>query len=255
RSCGRTAPTPLPAARAPGSGPMAGSAPRPRGSSRRAALGQIEQVPRPLIPFHVLGRDRTADEVGKRILPAGASAAAGPAGGGRPMAVEIIFETHSISTDNEAGIATGWLPGRLSARGRELARALGERRRADRPDVVFVSDLARAVETAELAFAGSGIPIRQDPRLRECNYGELNGMPTARLAAERRRRIDEPFPGGQSYREVVAAMRAFLRGGRTLEELVDAPFAWQEGWHYTLPTGWTGAPTSAPVAGPQSGAR
>ena len=28
------------------------------------------------------------------------------------MAVQIIFETHSVSTDNEAGVATGWLPGR-----------------------------------------------------------------------------------------------------------------------------------------------
>ena len=35
------------------------------------------------------------------------------------MTVEIIFETHSITVDNEAGIATGWLPGRLSAAGRE----------------------------------------------------------------------------------------------------------------------------------------
>src|SRR6185437_3493056 len=166
------------------------------------------------------------------------------------MAVEIIFETHSISTDNEAGIATGWLPGRLSARGRDLARELGERRRADAPAVVFVSDLARAVETAQLAFGGSSIPIRQDARLRECNYGELNGMPTVRLAAERSRHIDEPFPGGQSYRQVVEATADLLRdlvrkwdgqrvvivshsanrwaldcllGGRRLEDLVDAP--------------------------------
>src|SRR5579885_894089 len=184
------------------------------------------------------------------------------------MAVEIVFETHSISTDNEAGIATGWLPGRLSARGRELARELGERRRADRPDVVFVSDLARALETAALAFAGSGIPIRRDSRLRECNYGQLNGMPAARLAAERSRHVEEPYPGGQSYRQVVEAMRAFLcdlaagwdgrrvviishsanrwaldclLGGRRLEALVDAPFGWQEGWRYTLPSAW-GAP-------------
>lgn len=189
------------------------------------------------------------------------------------MTIEIVFETHSISTDNEAGIATGWLPGRLSARGRELARELGERRRADQSDVVFVSDLARAVETAELAFAGSGIPIRRDARLRECNYGELNGMPVARLAAERRRHIDEPFPGGQSYRDVVEAMRTFLRdlaagwdgkraviishsanrwaldcllGGRSLEELVGAPFGWQEGWRYTLPSGWGGAHPDSP---------
>lgn len=30
------------------------------------------------------------------------------------MAVELVYETHSITTDNEAGIATGWLPRRLS---------------------------------------------------------------------------------------------------------------------------------------------
>jgi broad specificity phosphatase PhoE len=178
------------------------------------------------------------------------------------MAVEIIYETHSLTTDNEAGFATGWLPGRLSENGRDLARALGARHRDDTLAAVFVSDLARAVETAEIAFAGSGIPIHQDARLRECNYGTLNGMPVARLAAERSRHIDVPYPGGQSYRQVVAAMRDFLRdlaarwdgctvvviahsankwaldfllNGTALEALVDAPFGWQEGWSYTLP--------------------
>lgn len=27
------------------------------------------------------------------------------------MAVDLVFETHSISVDNERGIATGWLDG------------------------------------------------------------------------------------------------------------------------------------------------
>jgi alpha-ribazole phosphatase/probable phosphoglycerate mutase len=183
------------------------------------------------------------------------------------MAVEIIYETHSLTTDNEAGFATGWLPGRLSERGRDLARELGARRRGDDLAAIFISDLARAVETAEIAFAGTGIPIYRDPRLRECDYGALNGMPVARLAAERARHIDEPYPGGQSYRQVVAATADFLRDlaanwdGRTvlivahsankwaldallkgiaLEDLVDAPFGWREGWRYTLPIGWAG---------------
>ncbi|MDQ2879898.1 MAG: hypothetical protein M3Y48_01215 [Actinomycetota bacterium] len=43
----------------------------------------------------------------------------------------IVFETHSWSEDNDRGVATGWLPGRLSERGRELARQLGARRRDD----------------------------------------------------------------------------------------------------------------------------
>ena len=140
-----------------------------------------------------------------------------------------------------------------------------------RIDAVFVSDLARAVETAEIAFAGTAIPIHQDPRLRECNYGQLNGTSVERLAMERSRRIDEPFPHGQSYRQVVDQTRDFLRDlaadwdgsqvvivahsanrwalqhlldGVALESLVDAPFAWQPGWRFTLPTGWNGrAPT------------
>ena len=166
-----------------------------------------------------------------------------------------------MTTDNEEGVATGWLPGRLSETGRELARALGERRRDDGLAAVFASDLARAVETAEIAFDGSGLAVREDARLRECNYGELNGRPVAEIDAEKLRRIDEPFPGGESYRDVVARTRDFLADlsqelddarvlliahsanrwalehlllGTALEELVVAPFEWQEGWTYRL---------------------
>jgi 2,3-bisphosphoglycerate-dependent phosphoglycerate mutase len=46
------------------------------------------------------------------------------------MPVSVVFETHSITVDNERGVATGWLPGELSERGRDLSRELG-RRRAD----------------------------------------------------------------------------------------------------------------------------
>ncbi|MFE0187940.1 histidine phosphatase family protein [Streptomyces sp. NPDC058989] len=184
------------------------------------------------------------------------------------MAVEILYETHSLTEDNENGIATGRLPGRLSVQGRSLAAQLGERRRNDDLAAVFVSDLHRAVETARIAFADTGLPIHQDPRLRECDYGDLNGCPVTDLAAERSRHIEEPFPGGQSFRQVIAATADFLHDldagwsgrrvliiahsankwaldclltGAAIEDLVDAPFGWQEGWHYTLPTGWSAA--------------
>ena len=181
------------------------------------------------------------------------------------MSVELVFETHSVTLDNERGIATGWNDGRLSERGRALAARLGERRRNDGVDGIFASDLGRAVETVEIAFAGSGIPVHFDARLRECNYGEWNGMPVARLAAERRRRIREPFPGGESYLDVVDRVAGFLAdlardwegrrvllvghsatrwaldhllAGVPLEDLVDAPFEWREGWRFLLPSGW-----------------
>lgn len=171
----------------------------------------------------------------------------------------IVFETHSRTVDNERGVATGWLGGALSADGRALAEGLGERRRDDRLDAVFSSDLARAVETAEIAFAGTDIPVFLDWRLREIDYGELNGAPADAIAAERARRVDRPFPGGESYRDAVGRVASFLddlRGGcagervllightatrwaldhlldgRRLEVVVAAPFDWREGWEY-----------------------
>lgn len=177
------------------------------------------------------------------------------------MAVEIIYETHQTSTDNEAGIATGWLPGELSALGRAQAVELGARRRHDGIAAVFTSDLRRAVDTAEIAFAATDIPIIQDIRLRECNYGALNGASVARIAAERANRVTTPFPGGQSYEDVVRATELFLRdlasdwdgrrvliiahsanywalqvllGGANLEDLVVATFDWQPGWFFAL---------------------
>jgi broad specificity phosphatase PhoE len=178
------------------------------------------------------------------------------------VAVELVYETHSLTLDNERGFATGWLPGELSGAGREGARALGERRRDDGIACVFTSDLRRAVQTAELAFERSSLEVRQDERLRECNYGELNGAPVD-LLEPRTRFLDEPFPGGQSYRDCVESMRTFLEDvvaeldgrrvlvighsaqrwalqhlleGVPLEDAVDAPFDWREGWEYVVPT-------------------
>jgi broad specificity phosphatase PhoE len=126
------------------------------------------------------------------------------------MSVAIVYETHSTTLDNERGFATGWLPGELSSAGRENAADLGRRRGSDGIDAVFTSDLARAVETARIAFGHFGVPIIQDARLRECNYGDLNGAPVATLNGDRASRIEAPFPGGESYRQVVHRKRDFL---------------------------------------------
>lgn len=176
------------------------------------------------------------------------------------MSVQVVYETHSTSEDNEHGIATGWLGGTLSQAGRRQAVQLGERRLDDGIQTVFASDLNRAVETAEIAFGDSGVPVVLDWRLRECDYGEMNGLPRALLDAERRRRVDEPFPGGESWREAVARVEGFLdelvgereggrvllighvatrwaldhRAGVPLERLVDQEFGWREGWEYEL---------------------
>jgi broad specificity phosphatase PhoE len=173
--------------------------------------------------------------------------------------IEIVFETHSTTEDNERGVATGWLPGRLSAAGLEQARAMGDRRRRDGLAAVFTSDLARAIETTTIAFDNTSTPILYDWRLRECDYGELNGMPVDDLHRDRRAHVDEPYPAGESWRQATDRVgrllndlssrwdgRRVLIVGHTatrwaldhklrrepLEGLVDAPFAWQPGWEY-----------------------
>lgn len=177
------------------------------------------------------------------------------------MITQIVFETHSWSEDNETGVASGWRHSRLSARGRNLAAGLGERRRNDGVVAVFTSDLERAVETAKIAFSESPIPIFCDWRLRECDYGAGNGMPAATLHADRKRYLDQPYPGGESWRQAVARAGRFLGDlplrwegkrvlmighvatrwalehylkGVALEDLIDADFNWREGWEFEL---------------------
>ena len=59
----------------------------------------------------------------------------------RGRVTTVVYETHSTSEHNEAGIATGWLGGALSAAGRAQAVELGERRRDDGIELVVASDL------------------------------------------------------------------------------------------------------------------
>jgi alpha-ribazole phosphatase/probable phosphoglycerate mutase len=177
------------------------------------------------------------------------------------MAIQIVYETHSTTEDNEQGIATGWLPGRLSVAGRTNAAALGRRRVDDGLAAIFVSDLRRAIETVEVAFADSGIPVLMDWRLRECDYGQLNGAAAPHVHADRRKYLDLPYPAGESWRQATERVRRFLfdlplrwegrrilvvghaathcgldhfLGGKGLEEAILADSGWQEGWEFRL---------------------
>ena len=125
--------------------------------------------------------------------------------------IELIFETHATSVDNENGLASGHWDAPLSALGENQAVALGHRYPAGVEMGVFCSDLRRSYATAEIAFRGrEDIVIRKDPRLRECDYGRWTRAPHTQVAEARASRVDVPFPDGESYLECTKRISAFL---------------------------------------------
>lgn len=123
------------------------------------------------------------------------------------MSVKITYFVHGTTVDNELGRATGWLPGVLSREGKHQARLLGEQVADQQFDVVFCSDLQRAVDSAELGF-GDKYQIILDRRLRECNYGGFNGA--AEDDFTKQEYIQTPFPDGESYAGVEQRLRSFI---------------------------------------------
>lgn len=78
------------------------------------------------------------------------------------MTVRITYFVHGTTTENEQNRATGWLSGELSVVGKQQATELGRLVADKKFDVVFCSDLTRAVDSVERAF-GHRCPIIQDP--------------------------------------------------------------------------------------------
>jgi len=117
------------------------------------------------------------------------------------MAIKIIYFGHATTTDNEKSIATGLAQSELSELGKEQLIRLKDKIKNQKFDVVFCSDLKRAVDSAKLTF-GDTIPIIQDKRLRECDYGNLTKTEAKKVDSIKQEYIDKPFPNGESYKDV-----------------------------------------------------
>ena len=125
--------------------------------------------------------------------------------------IDLWFEAHAQTYHNAAGLASGHYDVALTDHGREHAQSVLRSRYAGQPfDVVFTSDTQRAYDTACLIFAGRPIPILQDARLRECDYGDFEGRPRAEMELARMSAICTPFPHGESYLQVAERMHRFL---------------------------------------------
>jgi len=123
--------------------------------------------------------------------------------------INITYFVHGTTTDNEKEISSGWFDVELSELGKKQSLELKDQIVDKKFDVVFCSDLSRAVHSANLTFNES-VKIVHDERLRECNYGQFNARPSAVVEPMQKKCITEKFPQGESYEEVKARIADFL---------------------------------------------
>ena len=190
-----------------------GSRPPPS-SSHRLAPGVVDE-PEPrrrgIVEEDAVIWDSTSNLVSRRSA---SSAACGCrlADRGESVSVRPDLRRTSLTTTQVSGVATGWLPPRhLSAEGRRRRALLGERRR--RQGYAVLVSAWRGHEDGGGGWAVT-YPLSTDIRLRECDYGDLNGFIVAEVARVARPPGRCHSGGGQSFRVVEATQVAARRAPR-----------------------------------------
>ena len=164
-------------------------------SKRRAETYSLRYV-------EVLSEARTKLEAFFNILPGK---------DGHAMA-KLVLLRHGESQWNLENRFTGWVDVPLSDKGREEARAAGEKLKGYRFDRAFTSVLMRAIDTLAIVLnviGQSGIPTEKDQALNERMYGELQGLNKTETAQKYgdqqvklwRRSYDIRPPGGESLKD------------------------------------------------------
>jgi broad specificity phosphatase PhoE len=125
------------------------------------------------------------------------------------MSIKITYFVHGTTTDNEKEISSGWHDVELSDLGIQQSIELKDKIKDKKFDVVFCSDLKRAVYSAELTFKDK-VEIIQDKRLRECNYGEYNSKSSEIVEPLQEENITKRFPEGESYEDVKVRINDFV---------------------------------------------
>jgi len=149
----------------------------------------------------------------------------------------LVLVRHGQSEWNLKNLFTGWRDVGLTDKGRDEARAAGEKLKARglKFDIAFTSALTRAQKTCEIILdvLGQGdLHTTRDQALNERDYGDLAGLDKddarKKWGEEQvhvwRRSYDVPPPGGESLRDTGARvwpyylheMQPHVLGGKTM---------------------------------------
>jgi probable phosphomutase (TIGR03848 family) len=129
-----------------------------------------------------------------------------------PASTRLVLARHAV-TPQTGPMLTGRAPGiDLSEKGREQAKALGDRL-ADLPvAVVYASPIERTTQTAEAVAERHGLTVQALPGVIEADYGEWTGGQLSELAKTdlwktvQRSPSRARFPGGESLAEMQTRM-------------------------------------------------
>lgn len=135
---------------------------------------------------------------------------------------ELVLIRHGESTWNKANLFTGWVDVPLSDRGEEEARKAAAALAGHRFDVVFTSELERAIQTADILLREMGHPPVETIRAWQINerfYGALIGRnkddARREFGADQvhtwRRSYDVNPPGGESLADTAARSIPYFR--------------------------------------------
>src|SRR5881394_424675 len=132
--------------------------------------------------------------------------------------MRLLLARHGETTWNAERRFQGRTDVALSARGRAQAEALGRALRGYRIAAAYVSPFRRARETAEVALAGTGVPVTPVEELRELSLGEWEGCTVDEVRAREgdpyrawlRAPHDCPPPGGEPLPVVSERVRAAI---------------------------------------------
>lgn len=133
------------------------------------------------------------------------------------MATRILLVRHGETDWNRDHRWQGQSDPPLNDVGRAQARALAERLATEPPRAIYSSDLGRARETAEIVGNAFGLSVALDPRLREVDVGEWEGLTMAEVerlypeGAERRREGATGWTTGEAYEAMGARVLEAVR--------------------------------------------
>ena len=138
--------------------------------------------------------------------------------------MKIIVVRHGEAEWNTLGKQMGQLDSPLTPRGREQAQAIAERIGPMRPDILYSSDLGRAMETAQFIADTCQLRITPHKGLRERNMGVFQGLTVEETRQTFPQEVAELESIGDSYviPDGESALQRRERSLRTMNELVAA---------------------------------